>query len=147
MKSAGSLVFYLFLDRIPGRGDNLCLRTMWNIICKCNEMMNYSGVIMPMIYGETLSAKSLDWKNIDFSHLKLCKDSQGLFKRPTSKNSSFRTFGGEGGEEEAARRQHFQSHLNRVSSSHSGGPWNTLFFAALACTHRSSCHILRLDHF
>lgn len=30
-------------------------------------MMNYSGVIMPMIYGETLSAKSLDWKNIDFT--------------------------------------------------------------------------------
>lgn len=58
MKSLGSLVFYLFLDGIPGGEDNLLLGTMWRIICKCNEMMNYSGVIMPMIYGETLSAKS-----------------------------------------------------------------------------------------
>lgn len=59
MKLLGFLVFYLFLDGILGREDNFRFGIMWRIICKCNEMMNYFGVIMFMIYGEILFVKSL----------------------------------------------------------------------------------------
>lgn len=85
--------WFLFVSGwIPGRENNLRLRTMWRIICKCNEMMNYSSVIIPRLW-ETLSVKSPGWKNwfhfYQDSHLKLLETANDclkdqLLKRPVS---------------------------------------------------------------
>lgn len=84
-----SLVFICFwMESQAGKitfGSEQCGASYVNVM----KWWDYSSVIMPLIYGETLSVKSPGWKNIDFtfypdSHLKLFRDSKWLFERPTS---------------------------------------------------------------